>query len=53
MIDEKKFSEELYEDFLEKHPQLKRDDSVLANVVKIMTDICAAAIVKYNQENPR
>lgn len=50
MIDEKAFGQELYEDFLEKHPKLKRDESVLAEFVQVMAEVCAAAIVKYERE---
>ncbi len=53
MINEKAFSRELYDDFIEKHPALKRDDSVLAEVVQIVADICAAAIAKYDRESSR
>lgn len=53
MIDEKKFSRELYEDFLEKHPKLKSDDSVLAEFVQIVADVCAAAVVKYDRDSSR
>lgn len=53
MIDNERFSRELYEEFLEKHPKLKADDSLLAQFAKISADIATLAIEKYDRENPR
>jgi len=53
MIDDKKFSQELLEEFLEKNPNLKADDSALAPMAKIFADIAAAAIAKYDREKFR
>lgn len=53
MIDAEKFSSELLSDFLEKHPKLKKDDSVLAEFVQIMADVSTAAIEKYDREVSR
>lgn len=53
MIDVKRFSQELLDEFLEKHPNLKKDDSVLAEFVQVMVDVSAAAIEKYDREISR
>ena len=53
MIDAKKFSREIYEEFLEAHPAQKAEGSELAKLVLIMADVCATAIAKYDRENSR
>lgn len=53
MIDAKKFSKELYEEFLEKHPMLQDEESSLAPLAKIFADIAATAIEKYDREKFR
>ena len=53
VFDVKKFSQELVEEFLEDHPALKKDDSVLAEFVVVMAEVSAAAIAKYERENTR
>lgn len=53
MLDAKKFSKELLDEFLEAHPDLKKDDSVLAEFVTVVADVAAASIAKYDRENAR
>jgi len=53
LIDVKKFSKELYEEFLEKHPMLQDEESSLAPLAKIFADIAAMAIEKYDREKFR
>lgn len=53
MIDMENFSRELYEEFLNAHPELKADDSELAKFALVMADMASAAIAKYDRENAR
>lgn len=53
MVDEKKFSSELLEEFLNSHPKLKAEDSLLAKFAQVMAEMCAVAIAKYDRETHR
>lgn len=53
MIDGKKFSAELLDEYLNKHPKLKKKDSILGVVAKISAEMVTLALEKYDQERPR
>ena len=50
MVDIEKFRNELFDEFLQQHPELKAEDSVLALFAKIFAELAAAAIAKYDRE---
>lgn|GEM_PF-4936784 len=51
MIDMEKFRLELLEEVLQRHPKMKSEDSMLAPFAKLIVEIAANAIAKYDREN--